>query len=76
MNDSFTPLRVAGKQLLAKDITLFELADPQGQALPSFTPGAHITVQTPSGMRRSYSLCGSPEPVSYTHLTLPTTSRV
>lgn len=61
MNDSFTPLRVAGKQLLAKDITLFELADPQGQALPPFTPGAHITVQTPSGMRRSYSLCGSPE---------------
>lgn len=61
MNDSFTPLRVTHKQLLATDITLFELAEPQGHALPAFTPGAHITVQTPGGARRSYSLCSSPE---------------
>jgi len=61
MNDSFTPMRVTHKQRLATDITLFELADPQGQDLPVFTPGAHITVQTPGGARRSYSLCSSPE---------------
>ena len=61
MNDPFISLRVTRKQLLTKDITWFELADPQGQALPSFTPGAHITIQTPSGVRRSYSLCGEPE---------------
>ena len=61
MNDTFISLRIAHKQQLAKDITLFELADPQGQALPAFTAGAHITVQTPSGARRSYSLCGDPE---------------
>ncbi len=60
MNDSFTSLRVTRKQPLAKDITLFELVRPDGQALPAFTAGAHITVQTPSGIRRSYSLCSEP----------------
>ena len=61
MNDSFTTLRVTHKQLLDTDITIFELADHPGHALPAFTPGAHITVQTPGGARRSYSLCSSPE---------------
>jgi len=61
MSDTFTPLRVKRKQPLAKDITLFELAMPDAQALPAFTAGAHITVQTPNGMRRSYSLCSEPE---------------
>lgn len=61
MSDAFTPLRVTRKQAVATDITLFELTHPDGQALPVFTPGAHITVQTPNGMRRSYSLCGDPQ---------------
>lgn len=61
MSDSFTPLRVTRKKPLAKGITLFELAMPDGQALPAFTAGAHITVQTPGGVRRNYSLCGEPE---------------
>jgi len=61
MSETFTPLRVTRKQSLATDITLFELAHPEGQELPVFTAGAHITVQTPSGLRRSYSLCGEPE---------------
>jgi len=61
MSEIFTPLRVTRKQSLATDITLFELAHPEGQALPEFTAGAHITVQTPSGVRRSYSLCGEPQ---------------
>ena len=60
MSETFTPLRVTRKQSLATDITLFELAHPQGHPLPVFTAGAHITVQTPSGVRRSYSLCGEP----------------
>lgn len=64
MSDAFTLLRVTRKQPLAKDITLFELAHPDGQALPAFTAGAHITVQTPGGLRRSYSLCGNPEETS------------
>jgi len=60
MSENILHLRVVRKQTLAQDIVLFELAHPQGQALPEFTPGAHITVQTPNGMRRSYSLCGLP----------------
>jgi ferredoxin-NADP reductase len=36
------------------------LADPDGGLLPSWTPGAHIDVQLPSGRRRQYSLCGPP----------------
>lgn len=61
MSESFTFLRVTRKQSIATDITLFELAPPEGQELPAFTAGAHITVQTPTGVRRSYSLCGDPE---------------
>ena len=61
MSEPFTFLRVSRKQSIATDITLFELAHPEGQELPAFTAGAHITVQTPIGMRRSYSLCGDPE---------------
>jgi phthalate 4,5-dioxygenase reductase subunit len=61
MSEPFTFLRVSRKQSIATDITLFELAHPEGQELPAFTAGAHITVQTPLGMRRSYSLCGDPE---------------
>lgn len=57
MSETFIPLRVASKQALTQDIVLFELVHPESQPLPEFTPGAHITVQAPNGMRRSYSLC-------------------
>jgi phthalate 4,5-dioxygenase reductase subunit len=61
MSEHVIPLRVTRKHHIATDITLFELTHPEGHALPEFTPGAHITVQTPMGMRRSYSLCGAPQ---------------
>ena len=61
MSDSFHPLRVTSKKPLTSDITLFELQSPAGDALPAFTPGAHIVVETPAGKRRSYSLCSAPE---------------
>ena len=61
MSDSSHPLRVTHKQPLTSDITLFTLAHPEGERLPKFTPGAHIVVETPSGKRRSYSLCSAPE---------------
>lgn len=60
MNNAFTLLRVIRKQAIAQDIIWFELAHPDQQPLPTFTPGAHLTVQTPGGDRRSYSLCGNP----------------
>jgi len=54
-----TPLTLAvtGKMRVADDIYMFELRHPSGADLPSFTPGAHITVVTPSGQKRRYSLC-------------------
>jgi phthalate 4,5-dioxygenase reductase component len=50
-------LTVAEKLQAADDIYVFELRHPSGQELPPFAPGAHITVTTPSGQKRRYSLC-------------------
>lgn len=51
-------LIVSRKSHAADDIFLFELRDPSGTELPAFTPGSHVTVTTPSGQKRRYSLCG------------------
>ncbi|MBI1203335.1 MAG: 2Fe-2S iron-sulfur cluster binding domain-containing protein [Rhodopseudomonas sp.] len=56
-----TPLLVTRKKAVAQDTFLFELKPPQGQELPEFTPGSHITVRTPSGQSRRYSLCNAPQ---------------
>ncbi|HEX5426045.1 MAG TPA: PDR/VanB family oxidoreductase [Candidatus Acidoferrales bacterium] len=48
---------VTKKVQIADDIFLFELQALSGSQLPPFTPGAHITVTTPSGQKRRYSLC-------------------
>ena len=50
-------LTVTRKAQVADGIFLFELRDPSRSELPPFTPGAHITVTTPSGQKRRYSLC-------------------
>jgi phthalate 4,5-dioxygenase reductase component len=50
-------LRVRRKLALADDIYGFELAAADGAALPAYSPGAHITLTTPSGQKRRYSLC-------------------
>lgn len=54
------PMRVVGKTSLATDVVLFELAHRDGAALPPFTAGAHVTVLTPNGLTRRYSLCNGP----------------
>lgn len=41
-------------------VRLFELRDPDVDALPSFTPGAHIDIILQHGLVRSYSLIGDP----------------
>jgi phthalate 4,5-dioxygenase reductase subunit len=53
---SLTPLSVARAFPLAAGIHGYELRDPRGAPLPAFTPGAHVTVQTPNGLLRKYSL--------------------
>jgi hypothetical protein len=52
-------LRVEEITELADDIRQFRMSAIQG-ALPPFTPGAHILVQTPSGATRRYSLANAP----------------
>lgn len=52
-------LTVARKSQIADDIYLFELRDSGGGGgeLPSFSPGSHVAVTTPTGQKRRYSLC-------------------
>lgn len=51
---------MARAEPIARDIHLFEFRDPEGGALPPFTAGAHVTVRTPNGMLRKFSLCNDP----------------
>jgi len=44
---------------LADGIRAYELARPDGTALPAFSAGAHIDVHLPGGMVRQYSLCNA-----------------
>jgi vanillate monooxygenase ferredoxin subunit len=50
-------VRVERKWQEADRIFAFELADPAGEPLPSFSPGSHIDVHVPAGVVRQYSLC-------------------
>ena len=54
-------LRIADKRSAAAEIEFFELRDENGGELPPFTAGAHISVKTPSGELRKYSLCNDPQ---------------
>lgn len=49
-------MKVAQRRELTPYITEFTLETQDGQVLPSYEPGAHITVKTPSGAMRRYSL--------------------
>ena len=57
-------LVVSAKAEVAQGIWLFDLRDPSGDALPPFTAGSHLVVQTPAGVRRRYSLCSLPSDTS------------
>jgi phthalate 4,5-dioxygenase reductase subunit len=64
----FTPLKVFSKKAVAQGIYLFELRHPDGLTLPAFTPGSHLTVQVPNGVRRNYSLCSDPADADFYHI--------
>ena len=53
-------LRVTRLTHEAEDVIGIELRSPDGAALPAFTAGAHLDVQTPSGALRQYSLTNDP----------------
>ena len=57
---AFFKLQVVRKEAVAQGICLFELRHPEGDPLPTFTPGSHLTVEVPNGVRRNYSLCSDP----------------
>lgn len=65
MTEAFNPelvmqLRVESTRVLAQDIRLIELVDPDGGALPLFIPGAHLLIQAPNGATRRYSITNPP----------------
>lgn len=57
-DETFFAVRVASKRAVASGTVCFELRPLDGVPLPVCTPGAHLTVVTPVGVRRNYSLCG------------------
>lgn len=50
-------VKVMRKTQAAEGIACFELARPDGAALPAFSAGSHIDVEVPGGFTRQYSLC-------------------
>ncbi|MBB3606028.1 ferredoxin-NADP reductase [Mycolicibacterium sp. BK556] len=44
----------------ASDVAVLTLADPGGEDLPRWQPGAHIDLVLEDGLTRQYSLCGDP----------------
>ena len=65
MNENALSLKVVSKQEIGTHIIEFKLASQGGQPLGSYEAGAHITLQAPNGMWRTYSLCGSPKDAAY-----------
>lgn len=57
---AMTPLRITRKEEIARDIVQFELRDAHDADLHAFTAGAHVSLQTPCGAVREYSLCNDP----------------
>ncbi|MEO8779620.1 MAG: PepSY domain-containing protein [Rhodanobacter sp.] len=53
-------LRLVHKAVEAEGICSFAFSDPKGTALPPFSAGSHIDVETGNGVTRQYSLCNDP----------------
>lgn len=59
-------LVVESLQRVAEGVVALTLVDPDGAALPAWTPGAHVDLEL-GDLVRQYSLCGDPtDPRSYT----------
>lgn len=53
-------LVVAERAEVAEGVVSLVLADPGGEELPAWTPGAHVDLLLTPQLTRQYSLCGSP----------------
>jgi ferredoxin-NADP reductase len=51
---------VESATVVAEDVVALTLVDPDGDALPPWTPGAHVDLILSDGLVRQYSLCSSP----------------
>jgi ferredoxin-NADP reductase len=51
-------VRVTQARWEAEGVISLKLTAPDGAALPTWEPGAHLEVTLPSGLVRQYSLCG------------------
>lgn len=56
MTEPVFPVRIRSIAWEATDVFSFTLVSLDGTALPPFEPGAHIDLQLPNGLMRSYSL--------------------
>lgn len=68
MDENSEPIRmtVAGRRMLTPTIAEFTLVPAEVGELPAYRAGAHVTVKTPSGAMRRYSLVGPGDhPESY-----------
>lgn len=51
---------VTDRRKVADQVVSLLLQSPDGDDLPTWTPGAHIDLVLPDGLTRQYSLCGDP----------------
>nr|WP_232327784.1 PDR/VanB family oxidoreductase [Kibdelosporangium sp. MJ126-NF4]CEL13128.1 Flavodoxin reductases (ferredoxin-NADPH reductases) family 1; Vanillate O-demethylase oxidoreductase [Kibdelosporangium sp. MJ126-NF4]CTQ98817.1 Flavodoxin reductases (ferredoxin-NADPH reductases) family 1; Vanillate O-demethylase oxidoreductase (EC 1.14.13.-) [Kibdelosporangium sp. MJ126-NF4] len=56
-----TPAVVSEIHEAAADVVSLSLKHPGGDALPEWSPGAHVDLLLPSGLVRQYSLHGNPD---------------
>lgn len=53
-------LRIDRRSAIAEGVVALDLRRPEGGALPSWAPGAHIDLRFNPSLVRPYSLCGDP----------------
>ena len=64
--EDLRPMLVSARRRLTPHIEEFTLTPEDGAPLAEYGPGAHVTVRTPSGAMRRYSLVGESGAGSYT----------
>jgi len=57
-------VRVAGHEMTSQGVASITLEAADGVELPAFEGGAHVSVHTPGGWVRPYSLCSDPSDLS------------
>lgn len=58
-NATALKLKLVEKNSVADGVVELTFGPANGRALSTWTPGSHVEIHLPSGLRRQYSLCGS-----------------